>query len=92
MDRNSPYYKQVQLLLRVLPFVNEEACFALKGGTAINLFVRNFPRLSVDIELVYLPDNDRDALSRRYMGQGLSAANRIKRMPFACWFLWVVAL
>ena len=32
MARNSPYYKQVQLLLRVLPFVNEEACFALKGG------------------------------------------------------------
>lgn len=61
MDRNSPYYKQVQLLLRVLPFVTEEACFALKGGTAINLFVRDFPRLSVDIDLVYLPDNDRDA-------------------------------
>ena len=61
MDRNSPYYKQVQLLLRVLPFVTEESCFALKGGTAINLFVRDFPRLSVDIDLVYLPDNDRDA-------------------------------
>nr|WP_311970699.1 nucleotidyl transferase AbiEii/AbiGii toxin family protein [Bradyrhizobium diazoefficiens] len=35
--------------------VNEEACFALKGGTTINLFVRNLPRLSVNIDLTYLP-------------------------------------
>lgn len=54
MDRNSPYYKQVALLVRCLPFVAEQTCFALKGGTAINLFVHNFPRLSVDIDLVYL--------------------------------------
>ncbi len=59
MDRNSPYYQQVQLLIRVLPFVFEEKCFALKGGTAINLFVRDFPRLSVDIDLVYLGDEER---------------------------------
>ncbi len=49
------YRKQVGLLLRVLPFVAEEKDFALKGGTAINLFVRNFPRLSVDIDLTFLP-------------------------------------
>jgi predicted nucleotidyltransferase component of viral defense system len=49
------YKKQVALLIRVLPFVTEEACFALKGGTAINLFVRDLPRLSVDIDLTYLP-------------------------------------
>ncbi len=55
MDRNSPYYKQVTLLIRVLPFVAEENCFALKGGTAINLFIHNFPRLSIDIDLAYLP-------------------------------------
>ena len=41
--------------MRVLPLVAEEACFALKGGTAINLFVRDLPRLSVDIDLTYLP-------------------------------------
>lgn len=35
--------------------MTEEACFALKGGTAINLFVRDLPRLSVDIDLTYLP-------------------------------------
>ncbi|WP_027565190.1 nucleotidyl transferase AbiEii/AbiGii toxin family protein [Bradyrhizobium sp. USDA 3456] len=49
------YKKQVALLLRVLPFVTEEKCFALKGGTAINLFVRDLPRLSVDIDLTYIP-------------------------------------
>lgn len=49
------FRRQVALLLRVLPLVAEEACFALKGGTAINLFIRNMPRLSVDIDLTYLP-------------------------------------
>jgi len=60
MDRSSIYYKQVQLLMQVLPFVAKQTCFALKGGTAINLFVREFPRLSVDIDLVYLPMKARD--------------------------------
>lgn len=49
------FYGQVQLLVRVLPYVAEENCFALKGGTAINLFFRDLPRLSVDIDLAYLP-------------------------------------
>jgi len=55
------YKAQVQLLVRVLPFVAAEDCFALKGGTAINLFVRDLPRLSVDIDLAYLPVADRPA-------------------------------
>ncbi len=45
------YRKQVQLLLDVLPEVAKEACFAMHGGTAINLFYRDMPRLSVDIDL-----------------------------------------
>jgi hypothetical protein len=49
------YRKQVELLIRILPFIAEEDCFALKGGTAVNLFVGNMPRLSVDIDLTYLP-------------------------------------
>ncbi len=72
MDRNSIYFKQVQLLVSLLPFIAKEDCFALKGGTAMNLFVRDFPRLSVDIDLVYLPldiwqqarDNATAALAR----------------------------
>lgn len=53
------YKRQATLLVRLLPIVAEEACFALKGGTAINFFVRDMPRLSVDIDLIYLPVEDR---------------------------------
>ncbi len=53
------YRKQVELLLRVMPYVAKEEIFALKGGTAINLFVRDLPRLSVDIDLTYLPLDER---------------------------------
>jgi predicted nucleotidyltransferase component of viral defense system len=53
------YKSQVSLLLQVLPEVAKEECFALHGGTAINLFVRDMPRLSVDIDLTYIPIEDR---------------------------------
>lgn len=58
MPPDSPYWQQVRLLVEILPLVAEEECFALKGGTGINLFVRDLPRLSVDIDLAYLPIND----------------------------------
>ncbi|MEI9898911.1 MAG: nucleotidyl transferase AbiEii/AbiGii toxin family protein [Hyphomicrobium sp.] len=54
------YRRQVALLLRTVPFVAKEKCFGLKGGTAINLFVRDLPRLSVDIDLTYLNVFSRD--------------------------------
>ena len=53
------YIDQVRLLLSVLPDIAAERVFALKGGTAINLFYRDMPRLSVDIDLCYLPVADR---------------------------------
>ena len=40
MNKHSLYYKQVQLLIDTLPAVANEECFALKGGTAIKLFIR----------------------------------------------------
>jgi len=49
------YRQQVDLLVKTLPSIAAEDVFALKGGTAINLFVRDLPRLSVDIDLTYLP-------------------------------------
>lgn len=55
MARREAYERQVALLVRILPLLAAEKDFALKGGTAINLFVRDFPRLSVDIDLTYLP-------------------------------------
>lgn len=54
------YRRQVTLLVRTIPLVATEDRFALKGGTAINLFVRDMPRLSVDIDLTYLPVHPRD--------------------------------
>jgi len=48
------YLKQVKLVVEVIQIVATETCFALKGGTAINLFYNNLPRLSVDIDLTYL--------------------------------------
>ncbi|MGB3931771.1 MAG: nucleotidyl transferase AbiEii/AbiGii toxin family protein [Sphingobium sp.] len=53
------YRDQVRLLLDVLPLVMAEPVFALKGGTAINLFEWDLPRFSVDIDLTYLPIEDR---------------------------------
>jgi predicted nucleotidyltransferase component of viral defense system len=73
--KDSPFYAQVDLLLRVLPLVAKEEMFALKGGTAINLFIRNMPRLSVDIDLTFLPVLDRDTTFRQ-IGEGLT---RIKQ-------------
>lgn len=59
-DSGNPYFKQVQLLVSIMPFVQRQSNFALKGGTAINLFIRNLPRLSVDIDLVYMRVNARN--------------------------------
>ncbi len=53
------YASQVRLIFRLLPTIAKEKVFALKGGTAINLFYRDLPRLSVDIDLTYLPIADR---------------------------------
>lgn len=59
MPPSETYERQVALLIAVMPFVAAEKDFALKGGTAINLFLRELPRLSVDIDLTYLPIADR---------------------------------
>jgi predicted nucleotidyltransferase component of viral defense system len=61
MSKKEECAEQVRLLIRLLPIIDKEDCFALKGGTAINLFYRDLPRFSVDIDLLYLPMEDRDA-------------------------------
>ncbi len=73
------YVDQVSLLVRAIPEIAHEDIFALKGGTAINLFVRDLPRLSVDIDLVYLPVADRDS-SLQAVRDGLDRiASRLER-------------
>ena len=56
---NNEYARKVEILLRMIPLVTEEGVFAVHGGSAINLFVRNLPRYSVDIDLTYIPLEDR---------------------------------
>jgi predicted nucleotidyltransferase component of viral defense system len=50
---NPTYLATARLLTQVAPVVFEDGVFALKGGTAINLFFREMPRLSVDLDLVF---------------------------------------
>jgi hypothetical protein len=71
------YRNQVALLIRALPSVAAEECFAMKGGTAINLFIRDLPRLSVDIDLTYLPVQDRTASLAAIDAAMLRIAERI---------------
>lgn len=54
---NQEYVDTVRLLLRAAPEIFSNEIFAMKGGTALNLFVQEMPRLSVDIDVVYIPWN-----------------------------------
>jgi predicted nucleotidyltransferase component of viral defense system len=57
---NEAYRQQVALLIRILPLVYQINEFAVHGGTAINLFYKNMPRYSVDIDLTYIPLKNRE--------------------------------
>lgn len=50
---NQTYLDTARLLTQIAPFVFADGTFALKGGAAINLFIRDMPRLSVDLDLVF---------------------------------------
>ena len=74
------YKRQVALLLNVLPEVAKETCFALHGGTAINLFVRDMPRLSVDIDLTYLVIEDRESSIDNIVKALINLEDRINKV------------
>jgi predicted nucleotidyltransferase component of viral defense system len=80
---NQGYIDTARLLMQVAPLVFTDDLFALKGGTAINLFVRDMPRLSVDLDLVFVdhrPGRD-EALDR--INEGIrGAADRLKTRGF----------
>lgn len=76
---NNIYRQKVELLLRILPFVTDEDCFAIHGGTAINLFVKNLHRLSVDIDVTYIPVEDRNTSFERINEALERIADRVKR-------------
>lgn len=80
---NQTYLDTARLLVQVVPLILMDNVFALKGGTAINLFVREMPRLSVDLDLVF-PDHTlyrREALSRHGSGSSISGAIEGPQFP-----------
>jgi predicted nucleotidyltransferase component of viral defense system len=80
--KDTVFFRQAELLLRILPLIHKEEVFALKGGTAINFFVRDLPRLSVDIDLTYLPVNERDVALNDIRNALIRTSGEIqKRIP-----------
>jgi predicted nucleotidyltransferase component of viral defense system len=80
---NQLYLETARLLIRVAPLVLFDDTFALKGGTAINLFVRDMPRLSVDLDLVF-PDHTlpREQALRRINEAIRQSVARLKKQGF----------
>jgi hypothetical protein len=80
---NQTYLDTARLLTQVAPLVFVDDTFALKGGTAINLFVRDMPRLSVDLDLVF-PDHtlSRDKALSHIKAALRQAADRLKKRGF----------
>lgn len=80
------YIAQVILLLDCLPVLKEQDTFALKGGTAINFFIQNLPRLSVDIDLTYIKRNPREIAHKeieiglRELGEQIKNRNKNYRI------------
>ena len=79
MPPSDNYRTQVELLIRCLPAVDRVPYFALKGGTAINLFYQNMPRVSVDIDLTFLPVTDRETALEKIRSGLTTVAENIRR-------------
>lgn len=78
---NDSYTSTVQLLLTVAPAIFEDERLAMKGGTALNLFVQDIPRLSVDIDVVFVPyELERDQALRDISDALNGAKARLERM------------
>lgn len=77
---NEAYKRQVKLLLNVLPEVAKEDCFAMHGGSAINLFVQDMPRLSVDIDLTYVEIAERTETLDAINAALLRIKERVERL------------
>ena len=80
---NQVYIDSARLLTRVAPLVLVDDTFALKGGTAINLFVRDMPRLSVDLDLVFPEHTVPRAEALKRINEAIrQSVARLKRQGF----------
>ena len=82
---NRIYLDTARLLTQVAPLVFVDDRLALKGGTAINLFIRDMPRLSVDLDLVFTDHTvgREDALARINAASG-RVQNDCERRALRC--------
>ncbi len=78
-SNKTPYNRQAELMLQILPFVMKCDCFALKGGSAINFFLRDLPRLSIDIDLTYLPIQKRETTIEKISESMKNIAEMVSR-------------
>ena len=74
MDKT--YIEIVRLLLESTPAIFETPHFAMKGGTAINLFIEDMPRLSVDIDVVYTDHQASRDEALKSISKGLEAVRK----------------
>ena len=80
---NQTYLDTARLMIQVAPLVFAGNVFALKGGTAINLFLRDMPRLSVDLDLVFVDHRlGRDEALARINDVIRGAVDRLKKRGF----------
>ena len=80
---NQIYLDTARLMLQVAPLVFADNVFALKGGTAINLFVRDMPRLSVDLDLVFVDHRlGRDEALTKINEAIRNSVDRLKKRGF----------
>lgn len=76
---NNIYSQKVELLLKLIPIITDEGVFAVHGGSAINLFLKDLPRYSMDIDLTYIPLEDRKTSIDNINAHLTSISNKARR-------------
>ena len=87
---NLEYKERVKLLLQLIPTISEIDDFAIHGGTAINLFVLDLPRYSVDIDVTFIPLKSREETFSD-IPLFYRSLKRRKRLKFNEKFLWYIS-
>lgn len=80
---SSAYTATVRQLLDIAPVVFATPHFAIKGGTALNLFLHDLPRLSVDIDVVFTNHRlDREAALETIAGELSAISQKLEAMGY----------
>ena len=80
---SSAYAPTVRQLLDIAPVVFATPHFAIKGGTALNLFLHDLPRLSVDMDVVFTNHRlDREAALETIAGELSAISEKLEVMGY----------